>query len=189
MPEILENLKKSILVKRNFGGRRAFHEKLVSEKAKHLIKDPSRMILMPLDLMYLWNIFKFASCNPSALPRVMNRIEDKLKIHRKDSDIEMYAYLLFMKGVCYEESSCPLMAVECFYEILDMEKMIKRERHLIPQSCFEVAQIYRRMNDLNESKKWYKKAQNYTNYVTDVMIQFRVEYALTLIKNSQTTTS
>ena len=185
MAEVLEYFKKSIHVKKNFGGRRAFHEKLVSEKAKELVRDPSRIVLVPLDLMYLWNILKIASFNSASLPRIMNKIEHKLKIYSRDSDIEMYAYLTFMKAVCYQESSCLLMAVESFYEILDMEKLLKQHKHLIPQSCFEVAQIYRRMNDLDQAKVWYKRAQSYSNYVTDVMIQFRAEYALTLIKNVQ----
>ena len=94
----MEALRDVNRVKRNFGGRRAFHEKLVTESAKKFLDKPEKIVLPTLDLMYFWNVFQVASGNPDALPAIMNRIEDKLAVFTKDVDIELYSYLTFMKG-------------------------------------------------------------------------------------------
>ena len=177
--------RRAIKLKRTFGGKRAFHEKLVCDKAKIFVENPSRVVLAPLDLMYLWNTFKIAARNPDCLPNILAKIEEKLQDHTREADVETYAYLTFMKGICYSHSNLPLMAADCFFQLLGYEKELKIETHLIPQACFEVAEIYRRMGDAGEAKKWYKKAKSYDNYMTDSLIKFRVEAALYSIKSKQ----
>lgn len=63
------------------------------------------------------------------------------------------------------------------------EKSLKREKHLPAQACFELGQIYRRMEDFDEAHLWFKKAKKYSNYITDVMVEYRVNYVLSSIKN------
>ena len=182
--KVTNYFRQAIKLKRTFGGKRAFHEKLVSDKAKLFMDYPSRVVLAPLDLMYLWNTFTIAGRNPDSLPNILSKIEEKLEVYTRETDIETYAYLTFMKGICYLHSNFPLVAADCFFELLDFEKQLKLENHLIPQSCFEVGQIYRKMNDFSEAKKWYKKAKSYDNYMTDGLIKFRVEAALHTMKSN-----
>lgn len=59
---------------------------------------------------------------------------------------------------------------------------MKSEAHLVPQACFEVGQVYRKMGDGDEAKKWYKKARSYSGYITESLINFRVEYGLSLLR-------
>ena len=61
---------------------------------------------------------------------------------------------------------------------------MENEKHLVPQACFEVGQVYRRMGDVEESKKWYKKARSYSGYITESLIKFRVEYGLSILRSS-----
>lgn len=119
MKEVIETLHISISKKRNFGGRRAFHEKLVLEKAKFFTKNPDKIVLLPLDLMYLWNSFSVAANNPNCLPLIVGKIEEKMKLFTQESDLETFSFLTFMKGVSLSHSNCPLLAVECFYDVLD----------------------------------------------------------------------
>jgi tetratricopeptide (TPR) repeat protein len=184
--EVLESLEKVLTLKRNFGGKRAFHEKLVAENARKFLKNTDKIVLPALDLMYLWNVYQVASGNSECLPRILDKINKKLKVYPKDgSDMQIYCYLVFMRGCVYVQSKCPMLAMECFLEVLEHDKELKTERHLAPQACFEIGLIYRRMSDYNEAKAWFKKAKRYNNYITDVMINFRIDYASSSMKNEK----
>ena len=180
--EMMSSFKKAIKLKRTFGGKRSFHEKLVAAKAKSFLDNPSKIVLVPLDLMYMWNIFIIASRNSDYLPEMLSLIEEKLKYNTAQNNIEIHAFLTFMMGVCYEYSNCPLMAVETFYKVIDLENELIEENHLIPQAYFEIGQIYRRSRDTQQAIQWYKKAKTFNNYVTDGLIKFRIDTALRLMK-------
>lgn len=63
------------------------------------------------------------------------------------------------------------------------KKKIKEETHLLPQSCFEIGMIYREMGKPTESKRWLKRARDdHSDYLTESMIQYRVQWALDLLK-------
>lgn len=62
---------------------------------------------------------------------------------------------------------------------------MKIEKHLAPQSCYEIGNIYRRMGDFEPAKKWYKKSKSYSGYITESLIKFRIEYALYIIKSNE----
>lgn len=49
---------------------------------------------------------------------------------------------------------------------------------MIPQACFEMGQIYRRRKETDKAKKWFKEARGYTGYLTESLIIYRVDYAL-----------
>lgn len=180
--EMAHAFKQAVTLKRTFGGRRAFHEKLVSEKARSFLKNPTKIVLIPLDLMYMWNIFIVASKNNESLPAMLGMIEEKLQLFPPQVSTEVNAYLTFMRGVCYEFSNCPLLAVEAFYQIIDLENQLEEEKHLVPQAYFEIGQIYRRSGDWDQAKRWYKKAKSYNDYLTDGLIRFRIDAALRCMK-------
>ncbi|KAI1296563.1 Tetratricopeptide repeat protein 39B [Halotydeus destructor] len=182
--EVSAMLRKVPSLKRTFGGKKAFHEKLVIARSQRFAGDVDNFLLAPLDLMYLWNVFAVAAGNESCLPRILAAIEDKLKVYQRKQNVDSYAYLVFMKGVCYSHSGCPLLAMQCFYEVLDMERDLTRETQLPPQACFEIGMTYRRANDKEEAKKWLKKTRNYSGYVTETAICFRSQCALISLQES-----
>jgi len=184
MNKVQTHFRLAVKLKRSFGGKRAFHEKLVAEKAKTFILNPDKIVLATLDLMYLWNVFPLGARNPDTLPTILGHIEERLETWTKDKSIEIYAYLTFMKGVVLKYSNLPLTAVNCFFELMNYEKQLKEENHIIPQSCFEVGGIYRNLGDFTEAKKWFKKTNSYTNYKTDGLIRFRIDAAVKLMKQT-----
>lgn len=181
MEQVVSHFKLAVRLKRSFGGRRAFHEKLVAEKAKTFIANPENIVMAPLDLMYLWNVFAIAARNSECMLTILSKIEEKLQVWTKDKSLDVYSYLTFMKGVGLKYSNCPLTAVNCFFEVINYEKQLQQEKHIIPQCCFEVAQIYRSMHDFSEAKKWFKKAKSYKDYKTDSLIKFRIDASVKLM--------
>ena len=75
-----------------------------------------------------------------------------------------------------------MMALDCFLEVIGYEKKLLEMNHLVPQSCFEIALIYRRTGDYEQSHSWLKKASTYDGYITDSLIKFRINYVHNLIK-------
>lgn len=181
-PELLQEatyyLKQVPKLKRNFGGKRAFHEKLVIEKSKQFADSPEKFVMAILDLMYIWNGFTLASYKDQCLPKLMAKIEQRLASVDKDEDMDTYSRLTFMKGVCLAHGKAPLLAVECFYAVLDFAKLVRYDHNLAPQACYEIGLVYRRMGDPAEAKKWLSKCKNYHNYITETMINFRSQLAM-----------
>lgn len=100
-----------------------------------------------------------------------------------DACLDAYCYLTFMKGVCYRHLGYPLQAIEHFDEVLSLKKRITNETHLLPQSCFELGAINRKMGQLVEAKKYLKMARDdYTNYLTEISVQYRSSHLLKCIK-------
>lgn len=66
------------------------------------------------------------------------------------------------------------------------KKRIKDEIHLLPQSYFEIGMIYRELKRTSEAKRMLKRARDdYSNYISECMINFRVVNALDLIKKEK----
>lgn len=58
--------------------------------------------------------------------------------------------------------------------------------HLLPQSYFELGMIYRDLKRPSEAKRMLKRARDdYSNYLSETMINFRVVSALDLIKKEK----
>lgn len=63
------------------------------------------------------------------------------------------------------------------------------QKYLLPQSCFELGMIYRKLGSLKEAKEWFKKARNdYKSYATFDMIQYRTESLLRELKVNKSAT-
>lgn len=105
-------------VKRNFGGKKAFHEKIVIEKSKRFLDNPSKMVLLPLDLIYLWNMFNVASTNRQIISGMIQLISKRMDTIDKSTDFDTYAYLSFMKGVCLSRSGQTVKASDFFHEVI-----------------------------------------------------------------------
>lgn len=190
-PMLLESMVQALeavpKVKRHFGGKRAFHEKIVIEKAAVYVHEPERMVLPQLDLMYLWNLFIQASHNPSSLDKIKALIQRELDSVAQDDDPDLFCYLTFMRGCAYAASGHNIMASDSFFQVIALRDSIVREKHLMPQACFELGMIYRRSGDVEESKKWFRKTKKFTGYLTETMISFRVDCALKTYDDMRTT--
>lgn len=187
-PELLQQashyLREVPKLKRNFGGKRAFHEKLVIEKSKQFADEPEKFVMAILDLMYIWNVFTIASYRESSLPKLMDKIDERMQRVDKEEDMDTYSRLMFMKGVCLAHGRAPLMAIDYFYAVLDFDKQVRYDHHLAPQACYEIGLVYRRMGDGTEARKWLSKCKHYHNYITETMITFRTQLVVQSLNDS-----
>jgi len=192
-PELAEQisieLKKIPKLKRKLGGKKAFHEKIVLDRSKKFHDNVQNLLLPHLELIYIWNIFHMMAKQPKLLYPMLDDVEDKLNKHTKTTDsgnLDQYCYLTFMKGVIKRHLNQKDEAIQLFEEVINCKKRIKDEIHLLPQSYFELGMIHRGLNNPSEAKRLLKKARDdYSNYLSECMINFRVVNALEMIKKEK----
>ena len=61
------------------------------------------------------------------------------------------------------------------FRIFIRESNLKHEKHLIPQACFEIGQINRRLEKKDRAKEWFQRAKNYSGYLTESLIRYRID--------------
>lgn len=182
--EIDEYIKRVPKLKRNFGGKKAFHEKLVYEHSMKYI-EKGQLIMPILDVMYIWNIFKVASYKSNCLQNIVDKIDHKLEQLNDQIDSEDKCRLIFMKGVAYSNMNLTTDALNCFYYITDCED-ISSSSYLLPQSCYEISLVFRKSGDLDQATRWLKKCTNdYSGYLTESMLNYRASLLLKSMKNSK----
>lgn len=183
MMQSFENVPK---LKRNFGGKKAFHEKLVIERSRQFVENPTSIVMPHLDLMYLWNLMSIAKSNPSNLKRISQDISDTyVKLKENDSlDVDTKHYLIFMQGVTHSLLGEDTAACEAFMKVIQSSNDLNREVHLVPQACLELGFMYRKRKDHDQAVLWLRKAKKYSGYLTESMIKFRADCALKSIADS-----
>lgn len=182
--EVNEYFNKVPKLKRNFGGKKAFHEKLVYENSLKYITQ-GHLIMPILDVMYIWNIFKIASYKPSCLQNILHKIDCTLKLLPQSIDDETNYRLIFMKGVCLSNLNETSQALECFYQITDCNKL-STSCYLVPQSLYEIALIFRRSGDNEQAILMLEKCiSNFSNYLTESMLNYRAHLVIKSIKGKK----
>ena len=141
---MVDALKDVPRVKRHFGGKMALHEKMVVEKSREFLEDPSKMMLPHLDFMYLWKIFSIASMNKQCISLTKESIDTELtNLSNSDDNQGLLSYLTFMRGVCESVSGEVTTARKSFLDVIGNGFEKKSYKHLIPQSYFELGMLSR----------------------------------------------
>ncbi|KAI1296840.1 Tetratricopeptide repeat protein 39B [Halotydeus destructor] len=186
--EISKTLKRIPLLKRKVGGRKVFHERIVIDRSKRFHNNIDGLVLPPFELSYIWNLFQMMGGKKENIQPYLDRVDSKFLEFKDDKGeadkcLDSYCYLLFMRGVCYRHLGNSRKATDCFEEVLSCKKRINFEQQLLPQACFELGSISRKLGELPEAKKWFKRARDdYSGYLTEIMIQYRSNQQLQNIK-------
>lgn len=75
--EISKTLKRIPLLKRTVGGRKVFHEKIVIERSKKWCNNVQSMLLPPLELLYIWNMFQMMYGNKELIQPFLDLVDQK----------------------------------------------------------------------------------------------------------------
>src|SRR5687768_1996793 len=94
---IASSHRKIIVIKRNFGGRLAFHEKIVIERCRKYNDDPASICMPIFELMYIWNYFNMIRSKPDLLERWLQLIEsrsaDSTSVQQRLPDFDNIAHM------------------------------------------------------------------------------------------------
>lgn len=137
------------------------------------------------EFLYIWNIFAVMRNQPHLLNPILDRVEDKLKVHQSDlSDesktLDCYCQLMLLKGMCLRNLGYPLQAQESFMEIIQNEKRISPSSSFLPpHAALELGLILMNTGALQDAKQWLERARrDYTGYLLETIVHFRVHCAM-----------
>ncbi|RWS08191.1 Tetratricopeptide repeat protein 39B-like protein [Dinothrombium tinctorium] len=173
------------LVKK-IGGRKVFHDNFVVRRSQKYFQQESRKFFLPAyELFYIWNCFDVIDRDEENMTIMLKEIESLLDCGEKEFALyDDYANLLFLKATILQHSRRRDEARELFQEIINHGNKVKHDKHLLPHATFEIGRILAREKNFVEAKEWITKAKrNYSHYLTESLLHFRVEIALSRVQS------
>lgn len=160
--------------------KRAFYERMVTERSVQFSGNVKNWLLPAFEVLYLGNFYCPLAGKAEYLQPILERIQEKLDaLTRNDVDYwEKYAYLMFFKGVMTRLLKKESEALSIFHEVMSLETIIEKEKHVLPQSCYEIGLIHRGLGNTGEARRWFIKVAKYNNYFSEKLMSFRCKYAL-----------
>lgn len=93
---------------------------------------------------------------------------------------------LLLRGMCLKHLKRLDEAEESFMQVIDSESNIKSDTFLAPHTAMELALLKLTTRDFEGSNKWIKQARtNYTGYLLETIVHFRLHAASRLIRLEQ----
>lgn len=175
----------------------------------------NRLSLPALEFLYIWNVFCTLKNSPKQVESLMRRIEaeieyiegqlaregaqsetqdDKQEEEEDDKDqqdqqvnwMDDLSLMLLLKGMCLKHLDRFEEAQQSFMAVVDNEKHIKLDTFLVPHTAMELAVLKLHLKQYEASKGWIKSArQNYTGYLLETIVHFRLHAASRLIRLEQ----
>ncbi|KAI1283776.1 Tetratricopeptide repeat protein 39B [Halotydeus destructor] len=171
--------------KKNFGGQRAFHEKLVLDRSAIYGEFPEKMVLPIYDLAYVFNYFELFVRSQEAIDIILTKVNGKLKFLDESGPHydDHVSYLTFIKAVTLKRAKEYSAADILFQKVLELESRVKFNKHMAPQACYEMGTIHKALKNYAVAKKHFKMAVKYKNYETESMIAYRCQLQLDSLKH------
>ncbi|XP_034247393.1 tetratricopeptide repeat protein 39B-like [Thrips palmi] len=182
-----ENLKVEELMrtapeyKQRLAGKSLPMEKFVIKKAERYFAQRKFLILPGVELVYMWNLFKTMKTKWSLAENIYKLVETTLqefeqtKKYSSEFDADNRALLLLLKGALLHVMGSPLQAQQCLQKVIELEKQIQDDTHLVPYALVELAVIANYQGDKEHAVQLIETARkNYTGYSLESRLHFRM---------------
>ncbi|XP_043863035.1 tetratricopeptide repeat protein 39B isoform X4 [Drosophila mojavensis] len=156
-------------------------EKFMAGRSIRYNSQNNRLVLPLIELMYLWNIFKFIGKNYQMADSLLQIINGELAMFDKPSTDLYYAdnraLCLLLRGSCYVQMGESVLALQDFTECIHQNGIVE-DHFIIPYAYVECA-LCHAANDpalaisiLQDTKKKFSK------YALESRLHFRIHMAL-----------
>lgn len=164
--------------------KKIFYEKMIEQRSRQFCNDVKSWLLPHLEILYIGNFIYVIIGNETYIKPMQEAVEEKMStLAKNDYDYwDKYSYLLFYRAFLLKLTGNLEDSLSYFHEILSLESIIEREKHVIPQTCYEIGLIHRANSKESEARRWFTKASKYNDYVTEFLIKHRCSYALNHMK-------
>ncbi|XP_074593365.1 tetratricopeptide repeat protein 39B-like isoform X2 [Brevipalpus obovatus] len=186
--EIMELLKKVPSLRIRYAGKTIPAEKFAITTSERYVSGVKELVAPGLEFMYIWNIWAILEKDKKLVDPILDLIESKLSklkhvLESKDSPMDDYLDLVLLRGLCLRALGYHFQAEECFLLIINNEKRIVRDTYLPPHAAMELGLTFVRLGQFRTAHEWLEKSRkNYTGYLLETMVHFRVHCALRNIK-------
>jgi hypothetical protein len=145
-----------------------------------------------IEFLYIWNMFAIIDNAPHFAEPILERVEAKMVLfqHQRDlseeESMDELALCLLLKGMCLRSLGYPLQAQECFLEVINNDKRLKESGFLAPHCCMELGLTLMRRGEDTLAREWLEKSRKqYTGYLLETLVHFRVHCALRSIRTKE----
>ena len=152
-------------LKRTFGGKKAFHEKLVLGRSRAFADEPEGLVLAPLEVAYIFNFVQWTNGRKDILQPLLERVQHKLDELTKCSDassdmryFDKLAYLTFLRAVFLKHLGNWPEAMALFQDVYSWREQIATDHHLPAQAAYELGLGHRHAQDYELASSWLHKA-------------------------------
>ncbi|GAB6028003.1 Neuroendocrine convertase 1 [Chamberlinius hualienensis] len=139
-------------------------EKFFCCRAQRYIEQ-GRLFLPTEEMVYTFNYFPMISKNLEVLQKMFDNIDTSvtdLKVNVDDKGsfyLEDYCLGTFLKGVCLRHMNKPLLAEQCFTEVIKQENCLKQDVHLSVWSLIEMGYMHNNMTNYKEAINCFELAK------------------------------
>ncbi|RWS01679.1 Tetratricopeptide repeat protein 39B-like protein, partial [Dinothrombium tinctorium] len=185
--ELREIFSKIPTLRLKIGGHKVFHDNFFVDRSQNYFTDSNHYFLPAYELFYIWNYFEIVLKLEKNVEKILEDLKSRLATVENDcTRFDEYAQLLFLKAVVLKHINREIEAEALFKEILKNSKKVKKDKFLLAHSAFEIGRIHAKNRRYLEAKSWIMKSKkNYSGYLTECLLDFRVERMLHQIKTEE----
>ncbi|KAI1288317.1 Tetratricopeptide repeat protein 39B [Halotydeus destructor] len=120
-------------------GRKETPGKFAAAKADQYLESGGQSDPLPAySLFYFYNMFSLTGKQESKISPMMTLMDKTLADLDKEKYMDTFANIQLVRGVLFRQLGKNRMAVECFRDILEVEKDIRQDTYIPPMACLEM---------------------------------------------------
>ena len=209
MEEIVKIMKSVPDLRIRYAGKTIPAEKFAITRSIKFLQQANRLSLPALEFLYIWNVFSTLKNSPQQVEKLLRRIEDEIEHieqvkssssrdqsaatdqdddHTNDHCLQDHwdddlALMLLLRGMCLKQLSREEEAERSFMEVMEAEPRIQMDTFLVPHTAMELAVLNLGRRRFEAARQWIRSArQNYTGYLLETIVHFRLHAASRLIR-------
>uniref|UniRef100_A0AAY4AV61 Tetratricopeptide repeat protein 39B n=1 Tax=Denticeps clupeoides TaxID=299321 RepID=A0AAY4AV61_9TELE len=166
-----------------FAGKSVPSEKFAVRKARRYNAPNPVKLVIPLEMMYMWNGFHLVGKRPDLTVNFLVTIEKAEEQLRNDPKPSEYhtddrCLVQMLKGVCLKHLGRLQQAEKCYAEVISSEKNIKYDHYLVPFTLYELGLLCKQQGDTEKAIAHIENAKlNYKGYSMESRLNFRIHAA------------
>ncbi|KAI1291920.1 Tetratricopeptide repeat protein 39B [Halotydeus destructor] len=182
--EISQEMRSIPKLRKRISGKTIPLEKLAIACSGKYFRQNECLSLPAYEVFYFLNIFAHTGGRHELIKPMLARIEKDLSKFdtvkdTKDAELDNYALLTLLKGVCKKYMKDYQAATDCFNEVIRVQDQVKHDTYIAPHAALELGITYVEWDKIAESKVWLEKAKNdYKGFLVEVLVHLRTHAAL-----------
>ncbi|XP_062509254.1 tetratricopeptide repeat protein 39B-like isoform X2 [Corticium candelabrum] len=188
---VIEMMREVPKHKQRIAGKSIPVEKFAIHKAEKCLAQGNRLMLPGLEILYVWNGFTVLAQCPGLLESVLCKLDAALQYLRSDSSsrtgyLDDLCLVQLLRGICLRDQVKFSDAEECLLDVIKRHKQLTFDPYLAPFAEMELGMLYVKMQQPDKARKQLISARsNYTNFLLESRLHFRVHSALAQLDESE----